>query len=477
VAVLGVPERAAHDQVPRKRPEPSVRHGDVQGRARGGDLTQPRKKSLGIGQVLEHVVAQDGVEGGIELVKNGGGIAEGDLVVAPSGRLGGLRHDLDAREPFGAGGAQWLARAALAAAHVQHPAERPRQPFDEVGPLLPEVARRLHCAGRLDCPAPVKDLAVVIVNYRTADDVSASVASIERTAADVVAEIVVVDNASGDGSAGVLRERHPGIRVLEQSRNRGFAAGVNAGFRATSTPHVLVLNPDTEVRPRALAALRDHLQANPDVGVVGPVLLETDGAVRLDSYKQLPSLWSLFCGAFFPLGRVLMGTRFHPELRARRDSDRGGPVPRICGSAMAIRRAAFDEAGPMDEGYFLYFEEIEWQRRAADHGWGIEVVPESRVVHAIQGGEVKETWPLPYVDSAFRYMRGRGLGLARIARVLLVGFALSRLTLRAAAAIPPLRAKAARMDAGYAELETRVRAIRAAALEDGYEAGVPSRSR
>ena len=330
---------------------------------------------------------------------------------------------------------------------------------------------------RLDCPTPVKDLAVVFVNYQTPDDVSASVASIERTAADLVAEIVVVDNASGDGSAGLLRQRHPRIRVLEQRENRGFAAGVNAGFRATSAPHVLVLNPDTEVRPRALAALRDHLQANPGVGVVGPILLERDGAVRLDSYKGLPSIWSLFCGAFFPLGRVLTGTRFHPELRARRDSDRGGTVPRICGSAMAIRRAAFDEAGPMDEGYFLYFEEIEWQRRAADHGWGIEVVPESRVVHAIQGGQVKETWPLPYVDSAFRYMRGRGLGRGRLARVLLVGFALSRLTLRAAAAIPPLRAKAVRMDAGYAELETRVRAIRDAAPEDGYESGVPSRSR
>jgi GT2 family glycosyltransferase len=313
----------------------------------------------------------------------------------------------------------------------------------------------------------VKELAVVIVNYRTPEDVSASIASIERTGADDVAEIVVVDNASGDGSADLLRGRHPGIRVVEKSENRGFAAGVNAGFRESNAPYILVLNPDTEVRPGALAALRDHLRANPRVGIAGPVLLDQHGAVRLDSYQGLPSLWSLFCGAFFPLGRALMGTRFHPELRSRHDSDRGGPVPRVCGSAMTIRREAFEEAGPMDEGYFLYFEEVEWQRRCADRGWGIEVVPDSRIVHAIQGGHVRETWPLPYVDSAFRYLSGRGHRPVRIARVLLIGFALSRLTLRVAMLVPRLRVKARRMDAGYAELATRVHGLRDAARKEG----------
>lgn len=312
----------------------------------------------------------------------------------------------------------------------------------------------------------MKDLAVVIVNYRTPDDVSASVASIERTGEDVVAEIVVVDNASGDGSAELVRERHPGIQVLGQKENRGFAAGVNAGFGASSAPYVLVLNPDTEVRPGALAALRDHLRENPRGGVAGPVLLDGDGAVRLDSYKALPSLWSLFCGAFFPLGRALMGTRFHPELRAARDSEKGGPVARVCGSAMAIRREAFDEAGPMDEGYFLYFEEVDWQRRAGAQGWGIEVVPAARVVHEIQGGHVRETWPPPYVDSAFRYLSGRGHAPAHVARVLLAGFTLSRLALRAAALLPGLRSKARRMDVGYAELATRVRDIRDAVRRD-----------
>jgi len=312
----------------------------------------------------------------------------------------------------------------------------------------------------------VQDLAVVIVNYRTPDDVSASVRSIERTGEGVVAEIVVVDNASGDGSAALVRERHPGVRLIEQADNRGFAAGVNAGFRATGAPYVLVLNPDTEVQPGALAALRDHLRQNPRVGVAGPVLLDHDGEVRLDSYKALPTLWSVFTGAFFPLGRVLMGTRFHPELRSRRDSAKGGPVARICGSAMTIRREAFDSAGPMDEGYFLYFEEVDWQGRAAAEGWGIEVVPKAVVVHAIQGGHVRETWPLPYVDSAFRYLRGHGHEAATVARVLLAGFALSRATLRAAAVVPRLREKARRMDAGYAELAARVRELRDAARDD-----------
>jgi N-acetylglucosaminyl-diphospho-decaprenol L-rhamnosyltransferase len=306
----------------------------------------------------------------------------------------------------------------------------------------------------------VKDLAVVIVNYRTPDDVSASIASVERTGGDVVADIVVVDNASGDGSARLLRQRHPTVRVVERPRNDGFAGGVNAGFAACTAPYVLVLNPDTEARPGALAALRDHLRQNPSLGVVGPVLLDPDGAPRLDSYKALPTLWSVFTGAFFPLGRALMGTRFHPELRSRRDSAKGGGVPRVCGSAMAIRREAFDAAGPFDEGFFLYFEDVEWQGRVIDRGWDIEVVPGALVVHAIQGGHVRETWSVPYLDSAFRYLRGRGHSSSRIALVLLAGFALSRMTLRAASLVPALRAKARRMDAGYADLAARTRSLR-----------------
>jgi GT2 family glycosyltransferase len=321
----------------------------------------------------------------------------------------------------------------------------------------------------------VKDLAVVIVNYRTPDDVSASIASVERTGGGVVAEIVVVDNASGDGSPALLRERHPGSIVIQEARNRGFAAGVNVGFRATTAPYVLVLNPDTEVRPGALLALRNHLRQHPQVGVAGPVLLDLDGSVRLDSYKALPSLWSIFCGAFFPLGRMLMGTRLHPELRARRDSALGGPVARVCGSAMAIRRAVFDEVGPLDESYFLYFEDVEWQRRAAAQGWGIEVVADARVIHAIQGAHVRETWPLPYVDSAFRYLVGLGHRPRQIAGALLTGFALSRLALRAAAAAPALRGKARRMDAGYAELTTRVRGLRDAVREAGSTHAAPVR--
>ena len=93
---------------------------------------------------------------------------------------------------------------------------------------------------------------------------------------------------------------------------------------------------------------------------------------------------------------------------------------------------------------------------------GDRAVPEARIVHAIQGGEVRETWP-PYVDSAFCYLRGRGYAPARIARVMLTGFAMSRLVLRGAMLVPRLRAKARRMDAGYAALATRVRELRAAA--------------
>jgi GT2 family glycosyltransferase len=152
------------------------------------------------------------------------------------------------------------------------------------------------------------------------------------------------------------------------------------------------------------------------------------------------------------VGHALIRTPWHPEVLTPAQIAADAPVARVCGSALFVRRGAWNAVGEMDEGYFMYFEEVEWQRRVAQAGWGIALTKEARVVHLVQGGEGLETAPLAYLRSAFRYHRQRGRSSAAIGRVALAGIALSLGVLAAAGVWPPLAEKAARMRGGYRRL-------------------------
>lgn len=305
----------------------------------------------------------------------------------------------------------------------------------------------------------MRDIAIIIINYQSAQDCADCIDTLKETAAQLLSEIVVVDNASCDGSVELLRGRHPDVKVLALDENRGFAAGVNRGVVASTAPILFVLNPDTSVLAGAVESLRTHLLGNPTLGVVGPVLLDGSKEPWNSSYKTLPSLLSLFVGSFFPLDLLLTGTRLHPELKTPRQARHGGPVARICGAAMLIRREAWDDAGPMDEGYFLYSEEVEWQSRAVAKGWQIEQVVDAKVVHAIRGGEATEIWPPVALRSGFRYLQSRGHSAHAISLTVRAGFLGSRLVLAVASLVPSQRAKARRMSKGYKELSALAAAL------------------
>jgi N-acetylglucosaminyl-diphospho-decaprenol L-rhamnosyltransferase len=308
------------------------------------------------------------------------------------------------------------------------------------------------------CNAPaVPAAALVIVNYRSAPDTLACIESVRRTAGDLVGEIVVVDNASGDGSVEALQRGCPQATVVASSVNGGFAAGVNMGVAQVSGDPILVLNPDCQVRDDAVAALVRRLKADPGLGVTGPLLLDGEGTPRMDAYKAWPSLWSLFVSLCLPVGHALMGTPLHPEVLTAAQIEQRHPIARVCGSALAIRRQAWLDAGPMDEGYFMYFEEVDWQQRVVAAGWRIDLTHDARVVHLIQGGEGLETVPLPYLRSAFRFLEARGRSARAIQATVLAAVALSRLTLQAAGLAPGLGEKSRRMRAGYARLAAAAR--------------------
>jgi GT2 family glycosyltransferase len=298
------------------------------------------------------------------------------------------------------------------------------------------------------------DAAVVIVNYGTPELVERCVASVRATSGGLRLDVVIVDNGSRDGSAARLRSALQQTTVVEMPTNGGFAAGVNAGFAHTSAPLVIVLNPDTEVRPGALEALVVHLRAHPHTGVAAPLVEDADGRLAPNGYRRFPGLLTVGLDLCIPAGYALVyAPALHPYAMSPAALRAGRTPAWVSGAAMAIRRSAYDQAGPLDEGFFLYFEETEWQQRIARHGWAIELVPAARASHLMRGGGEDSLVHSPYwVRSALRYLRGRGVPTAATRSVLSLSLAVSWATLWLIARLPSKRPHATAQARAYREL-------------------------
>jgi hypothetical protein len=225
----------------------------------------------------------------------------------------------------------------------------------------------------------VPDLSVVIVSYRTPDLLRRC---LERLAADTSPrsrEILVVDNRSGDESAEVARS-FPGVRVVEAPQNLGFAGGVNLGLAEGTGDYIVIMNPDVEVHPGALDILIDFLEAHPQTGIAGPKLLNTDGSLQYSCRRRYTLKAILYRRTF--LGKLFPNS---PDLRRYLMLDYDHAAPRavdwVAGAAMMVRREAVNDVGPMEERYFLYFEDVDWCTRMQTRGWLVHYVPDAVMVH------------------------------------------------------------------------------------------------
>ena len=306
-------------------------------------------------------------------------------------------------------------------------------------------------------------LAIVVVNYRNGEDVERALRSALGTAGDLDLELVVVDNASGDGSPERLVTAVPSVKLVRHAANRGFAAGVNTGFRESTAPLVLVLNPDTIVEPGALQALVAALRADAGAGVVAPLLVHEDGSPQPNLYRHPPTLRTLFTELCIPVSYARHALGGHPHVMSPDDAARGEPIAHAYGAALLVRREAWEQAGPLDEGFFLYLEETEWQERVREAGWRIAVAPDARIVHFVRGGGAAAEVPSPhYLTSAYRYFGMRGVPAGRLDALLLTAIGLSRLAFTLIALIPGKREQSLRRRAGYARLTRWVRNRQAA---------------
>lgn len=225
------------------------------------------------------------------------------------------------------------------------------------------------------------DLSIVIVNWNVGQLLADCLRSIEQQLERVDLEVIVVDSGSSDGSPAMVQEAFPWVILLDCGENVGFPKGNNLGLAISRGRHVLLLNPDTVVLDDALQVMMDYLDAHPEVGLVGGQLLNVDGSVQ-SSRRRFPTLSTA----------VLESTWLEPyaprSLLARytmadAPEDQTTEVDWLVGACLMARREAVAQVGLMDEGYFMYSEELDWCRRFKTAGWRIVYLPEARIIHYV----------------------------------------------------------------------------------------------
>ena len=230
------------------------------------------------------------------------------------------------------------------------------------------------------------DVSIVIVNWNTRDLLRGCLRSIYDQSKSFAYEVIVIDNASSDGSIEMLRVEFPDVHAIANDQNRGFAAANNQGIRLAKGRYVLLLNPDTVILDHAIDRCIRFADTHPDIGVVGCQVLEDGTRIQRTGFC-FPSPWNLLL-TLAGLPKVFPGSRLfdRPELGWwKRDSQQDIDV--ISGMFMLTRRKAIEQVGLMDECYFVYAEEADWCYRFFRMGWRRVFFPEAKIVHLDGGGK------------------------------------------------------------------------------------------
>ncbi len=251
-------------------------------------------------------------------------------------------------------------------------------------------------------------LTIVIVSWNTRhllDKCLASVArELERSAIQskpplglVSAEVFVVDNASMDGSPDMVASSYPWVKLIINQENKGFAFANNQVLEIAQGKFILLLNPDTEIVPGALATLMEFFEGKLKAGVVAPQLLNTDGSVQR-SCRAFPS-FSAMLGELLGISRIMpSGSKWRQYKMLDWQHDDQRQVDQPEGACLMIRREVFANIGLFDEGFFMLFEEVDWCYRAKQAGWQIWFTPKAQVVHHY-GQSIKQVKPRMILSS------------------------------------------------------------------------------
>jgi GT2 family glycosyltransferase len=234
------------------------------------------------------------------------------------------------------------------------------------------------------------DISVVIVAWNAKRYLELCLESLAEDPPRRSMEVLVIDNASEDDSVEMTETRFPWVKLIKSKENLGFSKGNNLGIRQCQGRYIALVNPDVIVLPGCLDTLADFLDQNPKVGNVGPRVFNPD-MTQQSTCRRFPTLWNNFCSAT-RLESIFKGSAFFAgEHMFYFPYDRTVTVDVIVGCFSMIRREAFDDVGLLDEGLFMYGDDVDWCRRARNAGWQVAFCPDARAIH----DRGKTTAPFP----------------------------------------------------------------------------------
>ncbi|MFA5128417.1 MAG: glycosyltransferase family 2 protein [Patescibacteria group bacterium] len=235
------------------------------------------------------------------------------------------------------------------------------------------------------------DLSIIILNYKARGLLKECLKGIEMVQPKLDYEIIVVDNASGDGTAAMMRENFPDINFISSEENLGYAKGNNLGIQKASGRYVMIMNPDIIVFSGVLEKLIQFLDERQDVGIVGPKLLNPDKSLQYSCYR-FPDFWEPVYRRT-PLGRFNFAKKKLDQYFMKDfDHNSAKEVDWLLGGCLLIRRKALEDVGFLDERYFAYFDDVDLCRSMWEKKWKVVYDPEISVIHFHRRESAEGNW-------------------------------------------------------------------------------------
>lgn len=227
----------------------------------------------------------------------------------------------------------------------------------------------------------IVDLSIIIVNYNVKEFLQNLISSVLKAGQKIKYEIIIVDNASDDGSVEFLREKFPDIKLIINEKNLGFSKANNAGLSIAKGKYILLLNPDTIVQEDTFERMIDFFEQSPDAGMVGCKILNPDGTLQLSCRRSFPGPWTSFCKVtglsnLFPNNKLF--ARYNLTYL---DENQTYEVDAISGSFMMIKRETYEKVGNLDEQFFMYGEDLDWCYRVQKEGYKVYYVHDTQIIH------------------------------------------------------------------------------------------------
>jgi GT2 family glycosyltransferase len=261
------------------------------------------------------------------------------------------------------------------------------------------------------------DLSVVIVSWNTCSYLEKCLVALRNNSAGLGVQVVVVDNASTDGSAGLVRERFPEVLLLQASCNLGFARANNLGEKHAASDVLLFLNPDTEVTGDALGKMLSYLQSQESVGAVGAHLLNSDMSFQESCVQAFPTIWNQLLDSDL-LRRWFPQSKLWGVHTGRSEESEAVNVDAVSGACLMMKRSVFEAIGGFDEHYFMYSDDLDLCYRTWKAGYSVQYMNGCEVIHhkgqssLQQNQEFEALQQRESMTQFFRSQRGRSYSVA-----------------------------------------------------------------